>query len=41
MQIAKFETFIKNDIISIPIEYKNILPQKTKIIVKISVVRNE
>jgi len=35
MQIAKFETFIKNDTISIPLVYKRIIPQHTKIIVKI------
>ena len=35
MQIARFETSINNDTIPIPIKYKSIIPQKTRIIVKI------
>ena len=41
MQIARFETFIYNDAIPIPTQYKKVIPQKTRIIVKIESMNRE
>lgn len=35
MQIVEFETMLKNGMISVPVEYRKILPEKTRLIVKI------
>jgi hypothetical protein len=35
MKLAEFETIIQNGVISIPVEYLSVFPEKSKIMVKI------